>query len=333
MGKTSSMWGKTTGKVGGLVYATSGGEQIVREYNPNVANPNTTAQVDQRAKMKLMSQMAATLEPVISMQKNGLVSKRNKFTKANFKFTYASGGVAQVSYENLQLTEGQLGLPMINGYIGDSCINLYLEENPSINIKRVVWCLFKKTEEGKLQFIQSQIVTEREEHTGKFFEWGKAEYIGLGVASDYVIYAYGMVDTSAQASARYGNLNVSDATDIANLVANRNINYTDFQFTQTRGATWKRGANSPTYTGTEEIQPNQVRIYVTATNGGTVSGAGVYDIGAEVTLQATAASGFHFVKWQFNGGGDYSTKNPVKFNATEQMDLVAIFDAGGNDSL
>lgn len=327
------MWGKTTGKVGGLVYATAGGEQIVREYNPNVANPSTNAQVDQRAKMKLMSQMAATLAPVIAMQKTGLVSKRNKFTKSNFKYAYASDGEAQVSYENLQLTEGQLGLPMINGYIGDSSLNLYLQEEPSANISRVVWCLFKKTEEGKLQFLKSQIITEREPHNAKFFEWTQAEYIGLSVETDYVIYAYGMVDTSAQAAARYGNLNVSTATDLANLVANRTINYTDYQFTQTRGATWKRGATAPTYTGTEAISPNQVRIYVTATNGGTVSGGGVYTIGDEVTLQATAQRGFTFVKWQFNGGGDYSTRNPVTFTATEQMDLIAIFDAGGSDSL
>ena len=157
MGKVTSLYGKTTGKIGSIVFATSGGQTIAREYNPHVANPNTQAQVDQRARMKLMSQLSAALSPVIVMQKEGLVSKRNKFVSKNFEACYALNGEAQITYENVQITEGNTPLPALNavgntegGYYG---LSVYVTTEPSISINRVVYCLFAKTAEGKLEFI------------------------------------------------------------------------------------------------------------------------------------------------------------------------------------
>lgn len=336
MGKTSSMWGKTTGKVGGLVYATTGGEQIVREYNPNVANPSTEAQVNARAKMKLLSQLSSTLSPVIAMTKDGLTSKRNKFTSKNYNFAIAANGVAQVSYENLQLTEGNLALPQIAGSIADGYMAVYFATNPSLNINRVVWACFRKTDDNNLELVKSAIISTRQENPSSqnFFVWNTGFNYQLDQVPDqsFVFYAYGIVDTSAQATAHYGNLSVENATDIARLVTSRAISYQDFQLTQTRGATWQRGQATPTYSGSTE-DPNKVRIYATATAGGTVSGSGLYDIGATVTLTATPNDGYDFVKWQLNGGGDYATRNPVTFTAEEMMDLVAIFQVHDNDSL
>lgn len=329
MGKASAMWGKTSGKVGGLVYATSGGEQIVREYNPSVANPNTDAQVNQRAKMKLMSQLSASLASSLAMQKDGLVSIRNKFTKRNFGYADAVNGVAQVSYENLQLTEGNLGLPQIvvRAFVdeGTRQLTIGFTEAPSENINRVVYNLYSKSQEGKLSFIKSDIITQRfDSSIGLFFY----DEVVTGISSDIVIYAYGMIDTSERASARYGNLNVVDGSDLAKLVASRAISFTDYQFTQTRGATL--GADNQPITPTPA---GSVRIFATATNGGTVSGGGTYEVGQTATLTATPDAGYEFVKWTLNGGGDYATRNPVTINVQSQLDLVANFRYVGNDSL
>lgn len=333
MAKQTSLFGKISGKLGAVVFSTSGGETISREYNPNVSNPSTTAQVNQRARMKLMSQLSASLSSVIAMTKNGLVSKRNKFTKINFEYAYAVDGTAQVSYENLQLTEGNLSLPQISGTTEDGYMVVNFTNAPSANIKRVVWCIFNKTSEGKLELIESAIVSTRGTE-GHYFEWVTPVFFGVSAvpSNDIVIYAYGMIDTNSQATARYGNLNVETATDLATLVASRTLDYQNYQFTGTRGATWKRGENQPQYSGTA-IGPNQIRVYATATNGGTVSGGGVYDIGDTVTLTATPDSGYEFVKWQVNGGGDYSTRNPVTLTASETVDLVAVFNYVGNDTL
>ena len=147
----TSLFGKVNGKIGSVVFSTSGGMTIAREYNPHVANPSTTAQVDQRARMKLMSQIAASVAPSLAMQKSGLVSARNKFTKINFGNSYALNGVAQVSYENLQLTEGNLGLPQIVAYAYEEGIyrslDIYFGEEPNANVSRVVYNVFTKTQE------------------------------------------------------------------------------------------------------------------------------------------------------------------------------------------
>lgn len=332
MGKTTSMWGKTTGKVGGLVYATAGGEQIVREYNPKVANPSTLAQVDQRARMKLMSQLSAALSPVLAMTKDGLVSKRNKFTKINFPASYALNGVAQITYENVQITEGNTALPALagDGTITQSgmIVGAAFASNPSATINRVVYCLFKKSNEGKLEYISSKIITERITEASSYFFAVDFEHLPV---AEYVIFAYGMSDTSERATASYGNLNVVTASDLARLVATRAISFSDYQFTQTRAITIASDG-----TAVQPEQAGNVRVYATALgNGGTVSGGGSFAPGASVTLTATPATGYRFVRWVKNGTSQtISTENPYTFNVQEQTDLVAIFElSGGNDSL
>lgn len=339
MGKVTSLYGKTKGKIGSIVFSTSGGETIAREYNPHVANPNTIAQVNQRARMKLMSQLSAALAPVVAMRKEGLTSARNKFVQRNFGASYASGGVAQISYENVQLTSGNAGLPQIKWIIGPSgeqeALFAFFTDEPSTNISRVVHCLFRKTDEGKLEYVSSQIVSQRNASVeGRYFQ---AAFTGVplnqetgNLAANYVLYAYGMSDTSESASAQYGNLNVQSATDIARLIASRTISFSDYQFTQTRGASANSGEGQST-----DVPAGSARVFVTALGqGGTVSGGGTYEIGKQVTVVATPASGWTFRNWLYNGTNIVaSTAASYTFTLNEQTDLIAVFDGGGNDSL
>lgn len=336
MGKVTSLYGKTQGKIGSIVFSTSGGYTIAREYNPHVANPNTMAQINQRARMKLMSQLSAALAPVIVMRKEGLTSARNKFVKRNFENTYASEGIAQVSYENVQLTSGNAGLPLVHWVLEGTpnmTLHTFFTDEPSKTISRIVYCLFQKTDEGKLAFATSLIVSQRGDGTsGRYFE---GEFAGLpygesGLSKNYVIYAYGMSDTSEKATAKYGNLNVQNGTDIARLVASRTISFEDYQFTQTRGTSANSGEGE-----SEPIGDNQARVFVTALgDGGTVSGGGVYDIGDQVTVVATPAAGYDFVRWAYNGSNTTaSTSASYTFTLNGQMDLVAIFEIHTNDTL
>lgn len=338
MGKVTSLYGKTTGKIGSIVFATSGGETIAREYNPHVANPNTQAQVNQRARMKLMSQLSAALSPVLAMTKEGLVSRRNKFTSKNFSACYALNGEAQITYENVQITEGNTSLPALNGqYVVDNDVltgAVGLSSNPSAQINRVVYCAFRKTSEGKLEYIRSAIIEQRIVQGSEiYFPWIVGPAInqteGLPVA-ELVIFAYGMSDTSESATAQYGNLNVITASDLARLVATRSIAYQDYQFTQTRAITI--AANG------QAVQPEtegNLRVYVTALGqGGTVTGGGSYAPGTSVTVQATAASGYVFRNWIKNGTSQIvSTANPYTFTVQEQTDIIATFDVQSNDTL
>ena len=332
MGKVTSLYGKTSGTIGSIVFSTSGGETIAREYNPHVANPNTMAQVDQRARMKLMSQLSASLSPVLAMTKDGLVSKRNKFTKLNFPASYALNGVAQITYENVQITEGNTSLPALvaEGVVSDGLMDLTvgLSVQPTATINRVVYCLFKKSNEGKLEYISSSIISTREGQSAAI--WFAADFDTLPVA-EYVVFAYGMSDTSERASATYGNLNVVTASDLAKLVAARAISFSDYQFTQTRAITIASDG-----TAVQPEQAGKVRVYVTALGqGGTVTGGGSFAPGASCTVQATANTGYTFRAWLKNGTAQVvSTANPYTFTVEGQTDLIAAFDvSSGNDSL
>lgn len=59
MAKSTNGLGQFRGKLGGAVFAVSAGEQIVRQYQPQVANPRTAAQLTQRAKMNLTGKLSA----------------------------------------------------------------------------------------------------------------------------------------------------------------------------------------------------------------------------------------------------------------------------------
>lgn len=315
MGKVTSLNGKVTGKIGGVVYSTNAGAIIAREYNPNVANPNTAKQVDQRAKMKLMSQIAAALAPVIVIPKEGLKSSRNLFIKKNFDQASAHEGVAQITYENVQLTNGNAGIPAIYATrFPESGVQIQLAERCDASITRVVYIMYKKTSEATLQYVQS-VIAEAPGDAGTF------PATMLYVEGDLVLFCYGMKDLNTKATAKYSNYGVRNAEDIAQLAMARTISYADYQFTQTRGTTMFAGENE-----TMPVGGNQARVYLTKQGNGQVSGAGVYDLGTQVSVTATPAADNAFVGWKLNGSETIiSTNATYTFTLEGMTDLVAVF--------
>lgn len=311
----NSIIGKVTGKIGGMVFSSTGGEVIAREYNPNVANPNTTAQVNQRAKLKLLSQIAAALAPVIVIPKEGLKSSRNLFIKKNFSYVDAESGVAQVTYENLQITAGNAALPAIHILRSQqSGVQVYLEERCDASVTRVVYIMYKKTSEQTLQYMQS-VIAETATSDGTF----PAQM--LYVEGDIVIFAYGMKDLSGKATATYSNYEVESGLDIAKLAMSRQMNLKDYQFTMTRGTTLFAGESESTV-----VPDGYARVFVTALGPGSVSGAGVFEIGSQVTVVATPDSGMYFRGWKVNGSDTYvSLDASYTFELGAQTDLIAVF--------
>ena len=82
----------------------------------------------------------------------------------------------------------------------------------------------------------------------------------------------------------------------------------------------------------EQAGANQVTINVGQNNAayGTVTGAGIYNIGDNVTVSATANSGYTFSKWVDDNNTLLSNANPYTFVAATDLNLTAIFlnDAG-----
>ena len=315
MARINSIIGKVTGKIGGMVFSSTGGEVIAREYNPNVANPNTTAQVNQRAKLKLLSQIAAALAPVIVIPKEGLKSSRNLFIKKNFSSVDAESGIAQVTYENLQITAGNAALPAIHILRSQQGgVQVYLEERCDAAVSRVVYIMYKKTSEKTLQYMQS-VIAETATADGTF----PAQM--LYVEGDIVIFAYGMKDLNGKATANYSNYAVESGLDIAKLAMSRQMNLKDYQFTMTRGTTLFAGESESI-----EVPEGSARVFVTALGPGSVSGAGVFEIGTQVTVVATPDNGKFFRGWKANGSDVIvSTDASYTFELSGQTDLIAVF--------
>lgn len=107
--KLAGMAGKGTGRVGSMVYAVRKGEQIVRQYNPNVANPNTPAQVAQRAKFKLLSQLSSIVAEGLLLKSEGAINPRNRFMALNLPaVSYDETSTrAIVNYEEMRISDGR----------------------------------------------------------------------------------------------------------------------------------------------------------------------------------------------------------------------------------
>lgn len=312
-----------SGKVGSLVIKTVSGQTIASEYQPSVSNPNTMAQVNQRAKLKMMSQIATAIAPILAYKRAGMRSARNQFISANIGSAYAADGEAQITYENLQITPGNAGLPsiVIRRADGTGDITIQLAESAAVSVSRVVYNVFTKTSEQRLQLVASEVIREAGDN-------GTFPAVLEGLSGELVFYAYGMRDLSSKATAVYGDVKVANGIDVARLLSERDIKAEDMQLTETRGATLSLGASE-----VEPVDDTKAKVFVTANGPGTVSGAGTFALGSQVTVTATPNTGMSFQGWSNNGSqAIISQSAEYTFTLTGQVDLVGRFYDPSGDS-
>lgn len=223
--KLNGFVGKGSGKLGASVFAISGGEQIVRLYNPQVTNPNTDAQVAQRAKLKLMSQLAAALAPALGFAKRGLISARNQFVSKNIGQATFVNDEASIDITELSLTPSGVSFPLVTGNVADGTLSLTLGSAASADVKRVAYFVYKQTNDDKLEYVASKIVTEAGE--GRTFPTTFQLADG-----EYVVYAYGIKDNSANATMRYEDYATSQGGENATLGIIEMFRSTDYALTK-----------------------------------------------------------------------------------------------------
>lgn len=227
--KLNGIVGKGTGKLGASVFAISGGEQIVRQYNPQVSNPNTAAQVEQRAKLKLMSQLGAALAPTLGFAKMGLVSARNQFVSKNIGLATFGEEKASVNLTALQLTPSHVSFPTISyENEGEGVFDIELEYAAAADIKRVVYAVYRKTEDSDLIYVASQVITE----AGADNVFPAQFNVGAG---EYVIYAYGVKDNNVNSTIKYENYVAAADVNVATLDVIQLFRSSDYGLTMTTG--------------------------------------------------------------------------------------------------
>lgn len=225
--KLNGIFGTGSGKVGASVWAVSSGVQIVRPYQPNVSNPNTDAQVAQRAKLKLMSQIAAVLAPAIAFKKEGLVSARNKFVSANFHLAQFEQNKAGVLLAELDLTGGRqlLGQVSATSTPGEK-VDVSIPGGVPSNVSAVVYVEAGYVDGDAISLVDVKLVT-----AGGANRTFPAEM--KPSPESVVVYAYGIVDGDGKASAMYDNYVVTNPDSYAELGAIQNVISSSSVFTET----------------------------------------------------------------------------------------------------
>lgn len=317
--KINSILGKMTGKIGNIVVASVNGAVIGREYNPNVANPNTQGQQNTRSKFKLASQLSAAMAPVIAIKKDGNVSGRNQFIKINFDSIRYNTGVADINLNVVQLTKSNLSFAGFSANrASGSAIAVQLNANSAAQLSRVVYICYKKNADGSLQLFDSKVCNVAG-GDGLFVD-------ALRYTADSVVcYAYGIKDLEAGITTKFGNMAAPSAEDVAQLLISNTENMSSVQLTKTAGLTMASGETTGDSDDVEHLT-----VSVVTSGNGSATGGGRFEAGQTVTLRATPDAEASFEGWHLNNasGERISTANPYSFQVQSNMVICAKFLGG-----
>lgn len=229
MAKLYGISGKATGRKGDTVFTVRNGEQIIRQYNPIVSNPNTPAQVDCRAKLKLMSQLGAVLGSNIAIARQGTVSPRNLFTKVNIVNVDVESGDAKIDLAGLQLTKSAVGMTAVSvSRSGSTAIAAACTSSVAGQFDKVAYVLVEVGADSKVRVLGNAVVTVTEAAP-------TAPANLPYTANAATVLAYGIKENSGKARAAFENLS-GDATEhVAQLVASRTLSSSDVTLSETKG--------------------------------------------------------------------------------------------------
>ena len=237
------------GKKAGVVTYYVGDTLLAREYNPHPANPRTEKQVAHRAKIKMLSQIAALFSSIIAIFPSSGKSSRSIFSKINYPKINAPSTTAEIDYTSVYLTDSNRPITQVAKDIAFLTTGVRklvgLPEEPTEDIKRVFYYIYTKTDNGKLQLLDYYLSEIRwTSRNPLFFCWANApfEIDEQGRATrDYVIYAFGMGDNSEDATDYWQSLDVPNLEFLGQIIAEHLISANDFYFTETSSLSWFRG--------------------------------------------------------------------------------------------
>lgn len=217
--------GKLSGKMGAAVFRVREGQQVVTQYNPIVKNPNTAGQQTQRAKFKLMSQLAAVMAPgfgtmsVTTRKAKGKPSQRNAFTQLNFPLVEVTSEdetvTAKIAMEQLKLTSSARYLGTMTATPDGSIIAVSIENVPA-EVSAVRMVVVGYTGGDISQAVINQIVDVPA--TGSSVPHTVEQELSVS-SGDYTVLAYGLIPSeSAKASISLDNIHTPADEDFISAV-------------------------------------------------------------------------------------------------------------------
>lgn len=232
--KLTGITGTGTGKLGTSIFAVNAGTQIVRQYQPVVTNPSTAAQIEQRAKLKLASQLARDMKGAIAIPKDGIVSARNRFMSKNFgSITYA-GGTASATLAQIQLTEGSLYMPALTKVEAAPLRLAYqLTFDGGFPVyEHYVVSVFVRNDDGSLSL--KATMDYKRSSLSPYENTCYFAFDGITPEVDDIVFIYAYNFTSENARASYGDLSVNSDKTIASLIATSALLASNIAFSRTK---------------------------------------------------------------------------------------------------
>lgn len=159
MARLQGISGGMSGRTGSFTYRQSRGQTIVSQYQPIVKNPRTEAQNNQRARFKLMSQLAAIMAPgfgTMSVNKRPAKqspTQRNAFVALNMPLCAVADGTAKIPMEKLQLTSSSRPLGGITSDESSVTITAIPKEVKSVRFIEINYTDFQEFDKGTGSFI------------------------------------------------------------------------------------------------------------------------------------------------------------------------------------
>lgn len=230
------------GKKTGIVTYQVGETMLAREYNPHPANPRTEKQVQHRAKIKLLSQLAAVFRPIIAIFPTSGKSARSIFLADNWQFVDGQELVAEYVLQFLRLTHSDISLVPIAYHCFDSEAGwlryILIDEEPPQSVNVMFYYLFIRDEQGKLVLLETRSTDNRQVLPGtEYFKWLcrdiKVDDNGHTLR-DYYVLAFGMCYLSEKAREVWEESEYPEPEFIAPQIKAHLITPDLFQFTETK---------------------------------------------------------------------------------------------------
>ena len=189
-----------TGKFAGAAFQQSPGNGTILREVVKPTNPSTEAQVEQRAKFKLMSQVATAFKSVIAMKREGNITPRNMFVKINSPLLEfdAAENKATIQLDLLQLTKSAQAVSLtaeFNEETGDAAIVL------SADMPILYGAVFVRAAASGNGIVIKDIARETVAEPA-----ASISHTFNGSQVEDVILAYGITQDTAGLAVKYGNL-------------------------------------------------------------------------------------------------------------------------------
>lgn len=228
MARMSGLVGGLSGKMGNAVFRQRNGQQIVAQYQPVVRNPRSENQSFQRARFKLMSQLAAVVADglggtmsILARPERG-ASPRNNFVKVNFNLSEANllgdDVKATIDLTQVQLTNSvkPLGSLTLDTTQGDAMVKAAITNIPNNVTKVRIMAIGTVADNDNNVPVQIHLQTYNVvagEVTADI------QIPAFADAKKAVVLAYGIIPLTSEASQRLQNIAL-DSNEIGLLLSN-----------------------------------------------------------------------------------------------------------------